>query len=287
MYFSEGDFVNIRNQYYRIFAGEADIFSDDKMLIANCSGCVLSDNGFYNNNIRRDFYLMYVTEGSIRISYGENEGVLEKGSLLIMEPGTRFIYEAHKGVKTGYYWVHFTGSDAGRILRSLGIETGRILKIGVHMTLKELFKNLWQCFIGSGEKFFVTAGAALSYILKKISDYNENTGKRLVKSIEYINIHYGENIKISKLAENEQMSEVNFRRIFKEVTGKSPSEYIQSVRINAAASLLESTDGLLSEISAMCGFYDEYYFGKVFKKYAGVSPGVFRRNIKGKNRDFR
>ncbi len=279
--------MDVRNQYYRIFAGEADICSDEKALIANCSGYVLSDDGFYNNNIRRDFYLMYVTEGRIGISFGEKKGVLQKGSLLIMEPGTRFIYEAGKDVKTGYYWVHFTGADVSGILGSLGIETGKILNIGVHMTLKELFKNLWQCFINSGERFFITAGAALSYILSKISEYSESSGKRLFKSIEYINIHYGENIKVSALAENEKMSEANFRRIFREVTGKSPSEYIQSVRINAAASLLESTDGLLSEISSMCGFYDEYYFGKVFKKYAGVSPGVFRRNIKGKNRDFR
>lgn len=287
MYFSQGDHVNIRNQYYRTFAGEADISSDERMLIANCSGYVLSDVGFYNNNVRRDFYLMYMTEGSINISFGEQNEELEKGSLLIMEPGTRFIYEAQKGVNTGYYWVHFTGSEVCEILSSLGIKTGSILKIGVHMTLKELFKSLWQCFIGSGERFFLTSGATLSYILSKISDYCESSGKRFFKTIEYINTHYGENIKISKLAEDERMSEANFRRIFREVTGKSPSEYIQTVRINAAASLLESTDGLLSEISAMCGFYDEYYFGKVFKKYAGVTPGVFRRNIKDKNRDFR
>lgn len=279
--------MDFNKQYYRVFAGEANIRSDERMLIVNCSGLVSRKGGFSNNNVRRDFYLMYVTEGEINITFGEKCGTLKKGSLLIMSPETRYAYRACPGEKTEYSWVHFTGSDAERILVSLGIAVNEILNAGVHMELKELFGRLWRCFITGGEKFSVASGAVLSCLLSAFSDYVGNSESRLIKSIEYINMHYGENIKISELAKNEKISEVSFRRIFREETGKSPSEYIAAVRINAAVLLLESTDRLMPEIAAMCGFYDEYYFGKVFKKHTGISPGAFRKNIKDKSRDFR
>lgn len=279
--------VDIKTQYYRGFANEWNVSSDENTLMVNCAGRVASTEGFYNNNIRRDFYLMYVLDGKMDISFDNKKETIEKGMILIMPPGTRYVYRAEDGALTEYLWVHFTGSDASQLIKRLHIPQNEMVDIGVHVTLQELWRRLYREFIINDDTFDITSGSILAYILSNISRYKNTSGKRLIKTVEYINLNYGNNIKISELAEKEKMSETMFRRIFYEVTGCHPVEYITKVRINAAASLLESTDKKLAEIARITGFQDEYYFGRVFKKSSGVSPGAYRKLIKDKNRDFR
>ena len=279
--------MDIKTQYYRSFAGESNISSDEQTLMVNCAGIVSSTNGFYNNNIRRDYYLMYVTEGEMKVCLDKKEVYLPKGKAVVISPGTRFVYKVDPGALTEYLWIHFTGSEAGSILKGLHITQNEAVDVGIHMTLRELWKRLYREFIISDDTFRITSGAILSYILANISRYKNTSGSKLIKSVEYINLHYAEDIRVSELAENEKISETVFRRIFYEVTGLNPVEYITKVRVNAAASLLENTDKTLSEIARLTGFQDEYYFGRVFKKSSGISPGAYRKKIKDRNRDFR
>lgn len=279
--------MDVRNQYYRSAVGEANIANTENPLAVNCVGSVLSDEGFYNNNVRRDFYLIYVTEGEFGISLDEKAGVIKKGTAVIIKPGTRFVYRAEKGMCTEYLWIHFTGKDAERLLEMLTVPVNEFLDVGVHMTLKELWQRLYREFILLDKLFDATTMSILMYILSNLGRYINSSGNRLIKSVEYINLHYKEEIKISDMAKKENMSESTFRNLFYAATGFRPNEYIQKVRVNAAAALLESTDKKLSEIASLVGFYDEYYFGRVFKKRAGMSPGAYRKMIKDRNRDFR
>ena len=68
-----------------------------------------------------------------------------------------------------------------------------------------------------------------------------------------------------------------FLRNFKQVTMKSPMQYILSIRINNAVSLLETTDYNVTEISAIVGYENPLYFSRIFKKQKGVSPSEYRK----------
>lgn len=274
--------MDIRHQYYRSTVGESNISDTETPLAVNCVGAVSSDEGFYNNNARRDFYLIYVTEGEFDISLDGKTGVIKKGTAVIIEPGTRFIYRAEQGICTEYYWIHFTGRDVRRLLEMLTVPINEFLDVGVHVTLKELWQRLYREFILSDDLFEVTTMSILMYILSSLGRYMNSSGSRLIKSVEYINMHYKEEIRISDMAKKEKMSESTFRKLFYAATGFGPNEYIQRVRVNAAAALLEGSDKKLSEIASLVGFYDEYYFGRVFKKRAGMSPGAYRKMYRHK-----
>ena len=70
-----------------------------------------------------------------------------------------------------------------------------------------------------------------------------------------------------------------FLRNFKQVTGKSPMQYILNIRINNAVSLLESTDYNVTEIATIIGYDNPLYFSRIFTKQKGVSPSAFRKNL--------
>lgn len=65
------------------------------------------------------------------------------------------------------------------------------------------------------------------------------------------------------------------RKLFKKEVGVSPLEYMTSLRMKSAETLLTAmwtNDYTISEIAQMCGFEDALYFSRVFKKYYGCSP---------------
>ena len=75
------------------------------------------------------------------------------------------------------------------------------------------------------------------------------------------------------------MSVSYFLKKFKEVTTKSPMQYILSIRISNAVTLLESTDYNVTEISTIIGYDNPLYFSRIFKKQKGVSPSDYRKQL--------
>jgi transcriptional regulator GlxA family with amidase domain len=88
------------------------------------------------------------------------------------------------------------------------------------------------------------------------------------------NFHHG--LDLRQIARHTELSYVQFLRRFKKHTGITPSDYIYSLRIQKAKSLLTDTDLLIKDISAACGFENEYYFSNFFKKHIKMSPSDFR-----------
>ena len=73
------------------------------------------------------------------------------------------------------------------------------------------------------------------------------------------------------------VSEVHFRRMFSHIYRISPIRFIVLARINKARELLLSGEYNMAEISEVCGFGNQYYFSKVFKKETGMTPGEYRK----------
>ncbi len=70
----------------------------------------------------------------------------------------------------------------------------------------------------------------------------------------------------------------HMRRLFCDQVGKTPHEYLVSLRIKTAKRLLASrsiSNYSVSEIAAMVGFQDASYFSRIFKKHTGISPGEY------------
>jgi len=95
----------------------------------------------------------------------------------------------------------------------------------------------------------------------------------------YFQEHYNEDINIEEYALSRNMSVSYFLKKFKEVTTKSPMQYILAIRINNAVSLLESTDYNVTEISTIIGYDNPLYFSRIFKKQKGVSPSDYRKTL--------
>jgi len=99
--------------------------------------------------------------------------------------------------------------------------------------------------------------------------------RKVNKLTEFMTEHYHHHITLDTLASNIKISPNYLCSLFKEVTNKTPTEYLLNIRINKAKELLK--DGLsVTEVSSVVGFNDIYYFSKCFKKYTGLSPSQYK-----------
>lgn len=97
------------------------------------------------------------------------------------------------------------------------------------------------------------------------------------KSVAFLNAHYSENISVEQLAQVSHYSVAQFRKLFTRLMQMSPSQYVTQVRINAAKTLLRTTDRRITDIAAETGFCDHSHFIKTFRAATGQTPNEFRR----------
>lgn len=95
--------------------------------------------------------------------------------------------------------------------------------------------------------------------------------------LKYIEQHHAEKIPVESLASMANLSTYHFSRLFDEVTGRTPGEYINYVRIHKAEQLLRNTDLNITEIALSTGFNDINYFSRMFKKIKSITPTSYRK----------
>ena len=85
---------------------------------------------------------------------------------------------------------------------------------------------------------------------------------------------------IDQFAQETNMGRTTFYQKLKNITGLSPIEFLQTVRIRRAIQLMSTKEYNISTIAYMCGFNDPKYFGKCFKKHIGVTPSEYSNQQK-------
>jgi AraC-like DNA-binding protein len=81
------------------------------------------------------------------------------------------------------------------------------------------------------------------------------------------------------MAEFCNLSEPQFRKVFKAVIGMPPKNYIDRLKVQQAAETLSSGNMKISEISKKFGYLDPFHFSRRFKEITGMAPENYRENM--------
>ncbi len=103
-----------------------------------------------------------------------------------------------------------------------------------------------------------------------------NKLKLIKKVVKYIKRHYDEELTVEKISAHCGYSRFYVSKTFKEITGYTVIWYINAARIEKAKSLLKNGDLSMSEVALQCGFVNQSYFGKVFKRLENISPHEYK-----------
>ncbi len=104
----------------------------------------------------------------------------------------------------------------------------------------------------------------------------EGISPKIQKVCDYINLHINSKLSIHELADFIGYSDYYLSRCFKQEMGVGLKEYIQDKKLNEACQLLKNTNLSVAEISEKLGFTAQSYFGDIFRRAMGISPGEYR-----------
>lgn len=107
-----------------------------------------------------------------------------------------------------------------------------------------------------------------------------SVGDKVQYALEYMRERFNEDIVINDLAARLDMSPTYFSFIFKREVGMSALQYITGLRIEKAKEYLAQTDESVANIAQKTGYEGGQYFFRVFKKLTGMTPLMYRQQMR-------
>lgn len=161
-------------------------------------------------------------------------------------------------------------------------DNGNIISAAGVTSYFNLALHLIQRFIGAdialacAKVFLVDSGRKIQTPYQMFEFSKSHGDDLILKTQDWIECNYKENITISKLERVANCSGKTLTRRFQKATGLSPSAYIQKMRIETAKRLLESKDMTFNEVTWDVGYSDSSSFHKAFKLETGLTPIEYR-----------
>lgn len=170
-------------------------------------------------------------------------------------------------------------------VKAIGEENENILSITPANpdTFASLFRKIYEEWQQRKTGYKNRCTSILYTIFEKLektnSEPSNNKTSLISKGLLYMNTHFASaSLTVSEIAEQCNVSEVYFRKIFKSIYGISPLKAINQLRIEHACRLLESGYYRVIDVAAMSGFEDTKYFSTCFKKHTGKTPYEYLKN---------
>lgn len=231
---------------------------------------------------RPDFLLFYVAKGKEHF-FLDKKAVVDEGSFIFFRP---FEKQEHVYLedKTGeFYYVHF---NAPSDFDLFGFESSKVYNSKPGTAVCDIFEEIiseLQNKQPAYERFCVSKLFTLLSLLERKTKKEYSAQRRYFDKISFViqkmNKEYNVNYTLEDYAKMCRMSKFHFIRVFKDITGVSPIEYRNTIRIDHIKEQLEDTNIPISEIAENAGFTSSSYFCDTFKKRLGVSPSQYRKEL--------
>jgi len=253
-------------------------------------------------HVHPELELFWIMEGSMKFQVGDKIISMEAGNLVLVRPdhvhgssekdSLQLIFRAilidqsfvralvndlvqqqyiNKIYNTDHPYIFIEQDSAMEIVHLLNRIYEEYIKknIGYELLIKSLVYHVFYLLIPYLEK-------------GKEKKQNHVTGERMKDIVQYIEKQFSENITLTDIANHFAVSEEYFSRYFKKSFNITFSNYLLSIRLNAAKEMLRDTDLTITEIAFRNGFTDPNYFTTCFKKMFQSAPRNYRKMIRAK-----
>lgn len=234
------------------------------------------------------FCIEFVIRGSGTVKFGDVSHPLRPGTVFAYGPHFGHRITAAQNAPLWKYFVVFTGSDSLKLLSQSGIKSGCVGHIVQSERLQFIFDDLICQGLGDHTDRARQCATILQYLILKIGDLQrpaDDLGARAYASYERVRRHISEHFEtitcLSEIAKNCEIDEAYVCRLFQRFGRESPFQYLLHLRLNRAAELLQTTQGLVKNIAATLHFTDAFNFSRTFRNAFGVSPNELRKRTEG------
>lgn len=223
-------------------------------------------HSFKNGRGKHGF--IYVARGKMRDAFSDGESVeLCAGDLMFIPKGCR-------------YSAHYLENETQIKIVQFDLRADVLppylcapMKIAIP-NAEEYVRAFFDADIAAAQSAFYYSSHlyGLLWCMERRCSPMQTKYTKLKKALSHIARYPEKNMPVSFYADLSDMSEVNFRRLFKEYTGKSPIGYRNALRLESARARLQSGEYNVSEAAESVGFSNLSFFTRLYKKQYGHTP---------------
>ena len=231
----------------------------------------------------KSLYTVYfVLQGTGKLHTRGQVLPLAPGDVFFSFPAEPFAIESVSDFQ--YMYISFLGARGNRIMEKLGISPGCVLYQGCH----EL-EAVWTQGLGSPAELSDIASEAVllhtfAYLGRRLPGFSANDKGRtdLISMIQkYVDEHFSDpDFSLERLGSDLKYNKKYLSTVFKRHVGVGIVEYLHTVRIQHACTMLKQGFTSVSDVALRCGYPDAQYFSKVFKRRMSISPREYMASIK-------
>lgn len=221
---------------------------------------------------RQDYHLLFCVRGAITV--GDER--LETGDAYLFFPHREQRYVYLSASDALYFWVHFTGTRASDMLKHMSLLHGKY-GCAAHLSELETLLQLLSNHLGAPFSTSDDLAAGLLSAILALLPCSASPQSPFASAIRALDDLSAE-VSVSGLADMYKMSKGHFIRSFRSYFGITPYQYRRKKQLDLAKMLLSETNLPIAQIALRVGLDDSLYFSRVFKKYVGRSPSVYRRS---------
>lgn len=225
--------------------------------------------------------LVLVTGGCIDYVFGSERFTGRKGDVLLLPKGIPYSGTKQGTEPNSYYVLDFETRQPDDCLR---FPLPFSFPAADFNLIEDLFRHVLQLWSSKNTATQLKCRSGIYALLTAILEDYALTGATKSKLSDFAQItnfigrHFTDpKLNVRQICATFFISESQLRRIFRKALAQSPLDYIQSLRLDLAKSILsgESGNASIEETACACGFSSLAYFSRLFKKMTGVPPSRF------------
>lgn len=260
-------------------------------------------------HIHNAIELLYVDEGSYRVTLDNTEYLIGKGDLILFCSGAIHHVRSEGCERNGYFVIKIPPSFFIDLAKN-GKGTEYAMRFAVNRKenrclwkKEELCGSSIQSILDALTNEYSETGYASEVAIKlKIMELmlsilregaapegnlNDRTSELIYNVMSYVKTNYADDIDEQELARKSGVSYSYFSRSFKRVTGMTFRTYLNRTRINKAEQHLFKNGGSISEAATACGYNSISYFISVYRSVTGKTPYQALKSSKEANAEIK
>lgn len=244
----------------------------------------------YGPAARNHYLFHYVLSGTGILFADDSHGNtqtynIRSGEGFMIFPGQITTYISDKELPWEYAWIEFDGLRVKEALSIAGFNLDSPVYHARLKDLRECMKNemLYMAEHGDAAPFHLIGHLFLFFdaMLRSVTPEHTTTEKKLQdyyirEALVYIEQNFQNDISVEHIAKVCGLNRSYFGKVFKEVTGKTPQQFLLTYRMIKATELLKLTKLSIGEISCAVGYDNQLHFSRAFKNIYGKSPREWR-----------
>ncbi|MBO9155001.1 helix-turn-helix domain-containing protein [Chitinophaga sp. GCM10012297] len=249
-----------------------------------------------------EYEIVLVTESTGKRFIGDHLSDFQPGNLALIGANLPHHYrnddkylEEGSRLRARSIVIHFTEASLGedflalpesRRIRKLfaravcGLDVGGATQRKVSRKLQEIVQlsgmRRWLCLVDILQDI-AESKSLMSITRSPFVGHNPKESSRLSDVFDWIHAHFDNDIRLGEAAAIAGMQENAFSRFFSLRTRKTFSGFVQELRLQKAARLLEENELAVTEVCYECGYNNISNFNRQFLQHYGVSPLKYRR----------